>query len=75
MKEIEAKRNKDYVMCLGVIPSQKAADIKERYLFIRKFEKESKKLRHKDDQTPEKVERKQIKKTEPITTPFPPELR
>lgn len=44
MKEIEAKRNKDYVMCLGVIPSKKAADIKDRYLFIRKFEKESKKF-------------------------------
>ena len=44
MKEIEAKRNKDYLMCLGAIPSKKASDIKDRYLFIRKFEKESKKF-------------------------------
>ena len=44
MQEIEAKRNKDYLMCLGVIPSKKASDVKDRYLFIRKFEKESKKF-------------------------------
>ena len=44
MKEIEAKRNKDYLMCLGVIPSKDISDIKDRYLFIRNFEKESKKF-------------------------------
>jgi hypothetical protein len=43
-KEIEAKRNKDYLMALGVIPSQKEEDLRDRYVFIQKFEKESRKF-------------------------------
>ena len=43
-KEIEAKRNKDYLMALGVIPSAKEDDLRDRYVFIQKFEKESRKF-------------------------------
>ena len=43
-KEIEAKRNKDLLMALGAIPSKNEDDLRDRYIFIKKFEKESKKF-------------------------------
>lgn len=41
MEEIESKRNKDYLMSLGCIPSKSHEDLINRYLFIQKFEKQS----------------------------------
>ena len=40
--EIEAKRNKDLLMAVGILPIEKEAQIKDRYLFLQKFKKESK---------------------------------
>ena len=42
MAEIEAKRNKDLLMAVGILPIEKEAQIKDRYLFLQKFKKESK---------------------------------
>ncbi|MDE7147993.1 MAG: hypothetical protein K2O20_06360, partial [Duncaniella sp.] len=44
MKEISEKRNKDLVVSLGLIPlaRNKHSDLKERYIFLNKFLKDSK---------------------------------
>ena len=43
-KEIEEKRNKDLLMGLGAIPSVSEEDLKDRYVFMKRFEKESRKF-------------------------------
>ena len=40
--EIEAKRNKDLLMALGILPIENEEQIKDRYMFLQKFKKESK---------------------------------
>lgn len=40
--EIEAKRNKDLLMAVGILPIADETQIKERYMFLQKFKKESK---------------------------------
>ncbi|WP_022779064.1 DUF4132 domain-containing protein [Butyrivibrio sp. AE3009] len=53
-KEVEDKRNKDLLMALGAIPSKTPDDLRDRYVFIRKFEKESRKfgaMRRESEQT------------------------
>lgn len=42
MREIEAKRNKDLLMAVGILPIADETQIKERYMFLQKFKKESK---------------------------------
>ena len=39
--EIEAKRNKDLLMAVGILPIENEAQIKDRYMFLQKFKKES----------------------------------
>lgn len=41
MSEIEAKRNKDLLMALGILPIKDETQIKDRYIFLQKFKKES----------------------------------
>ena len=41
MAEIEAKRNKDLLMAVGILPIENETQIKERYMFLQKFKKES----------------------------------
>lgn len=40
--EIEAKRNKDLLMAVGILPIENEEQIKDRYMFLQKFKKESK---------------------------------
>ena len=42
MAEIEAKRNKDLLMAVGILPIENEEQIKDRYMFLQKFKKESK---------------------------------
>ena len=42
MTEIEAKRNKDLLMAVGILPIENEEQIKDRYMFLQKFKKESK---------------------------------
>ena len=42
MSEIEAKRNKDLLMAVGILPIVDETQIKERYMFLQEFKKESK---------------------------------
>lgn len=39
--EIEAKRNKDLLMAVGILPIENETQIKDRYMFLQKFKKES----------------------------------
>ena len=39
--EIEAKRNKDLLMAVGILPIENEEQIKDRYMFLQKFKKES----------------------------------
>ena len=39
--EIEAKRNKDLLMAVGILPIEDEEQIKDRYMFLQKFKKES----------------------------------
>ncbi len=41
ISEIEAKRNKDLLMAVGILPIENEAQIKDRYMFLQKFKKES----------------------------------
>ena len=41
MAEIEAKRNKDLLMAVGILPIENEEQIKDRYMFLQKFKKES----------------------------------
>lgn len=39
--EIEAKRNKDLLMAVGILPIDNESQIRDRYMFLQKFKKES----------------------------------
>lgn len=49
MAEIEAKRNKDLLMAVGILPIENEEQIKDRYMFLQKFKKESKQFEHRGE--------------------------